>query len=300
VEAFTPAAERRIEVGRAELDRRSLSEQSFREAALLLHTRGYVILRGAIPPAAAAQAAEEFRRVFADCVASKDGDAWYQVGRETGAVFWERNHRWRIFPKLRGPLASPWVVANPLALELLRSTLGHDLRCKFVSSDTCLRGATVQAPHRELGAGETWEPRAYVVNVPLGPCGLDNGPIEVWYGGSHLWRNDVLAPLGFNDDVQDGTNAAAEGLAAALPSRRLELELGDVVIRDPGLLHRGTVNHTPTPRSMLTACFFRRGADHSYGEAAYSLDRELWESLEPEVRGLFGHAFSSAEPAGQQ
>ena len=279
-------------VSGAEREARALSDEHFREAALLLHTRGWVVLRDAIPAGVAAAAEAAFDRIRRDCFASKEGDGWYQVARETQAVFWERNRRWRIFPKLRPPLSDPWIVANPFALALLRFSLGEDLYCKFVSSDTCLRGAEIQAPHRELGAGEQWETRALVVNVPMGPCGLDNGPLEVWYSGGHLWRNAALAAVGYGDDVQDGGNAEAEALAAALPSRRITLDPGDVLVRDPGLLHRGTVNRTGAPRTMLTMAFFRAGEDHSYGDVRFSLDEPLFAALEPEVQALFAHAFA--------
>lgn len=292
MEAFTPAAERPIAITGAEREARALSDEHFRLAALLLHTRGWVILRDAIPAALAAAADAEFDRIRRDCFASKDGDGWYQEARETQAVFWERNHRWRIFPKLRPPLSDAWIVANPFALQLLRFSLGEDVYCKFVSSDTCLRGAEIQAPHRELGAGDSWEPRALVVNVPMGRSGLDNGPLEVWYSGGHLWRNEVLEAVGFGDDVQDGDNAQAEALAALLPSRRVTLELGDVLVRDPGLLHRGTVNETDSPRTMLTMAFFRAGEDHSYGDVRFSLDPDLYAALEPEAQLLFAHAFA--------
>lgn len=281
----------------AERDARALSDENFRLAVLLLHTRGWVILRDAIPADVAAAAETAFDDILRDCFASKDGDGWYQVARETHAVFWERNDRWRIFPKLRPPLSDAWIVANPFALALLRFSLGEDLYCKFVSSDTCVRGAEIQAPHRELGAGEQWEPRALIVNVPMGRCGLDNGPLEVWYSGGHFWRNDVLAAVGFGDDVQDGSNADTEALAAALPSRRVTLDPGDVLVRDPGLLHRGTVNETDEPRTMLTLAFFRAGEDHSYGDVRFSLDESLFAALEPEAQALFAHAFApSPEP----
>jgi ectoine hydroxylase-related dioxygenase (phytanoyl-CoA dioxygenase family) len=285
--------EQPILVTEEERTRRTLSEANFRQAALLLHTRGYVIFKGAIPIDLAEEASRCFEVIFRDCVASKNGDGWYQVARETQAVFWERNYRWRIFPKLRYPFGSSWISANPFALQLLRFLLGPDFYCKFVSSDTCLKGAVIQSPHRELGAGAAWTPRAYVVNVPLCYCGLENGPLEVWYGGSHLWRNEVLQSLELHDDVQDGENPEMERLAAMFPSRRIILEPGDLLVRDPGLLHRGTVNQTDAPRSMLTVCYFRKGEDHSYGNLEYSLDREIWQTLESEVRDVFAYAFSS-------
>ncbi|CAN5894302.1 hypothetical protein BH11VER1_BH11VER1_01700 [soil metagenome] len=297
MEACTHAQEGILHISEEERDQRVLSEAHLRQAALLLHTRGYVILREAMPLTLAMEARDHFRDIFADCVASKEGDGWYQIARQTKAVFWERNFRWRIFPKLCPPLSDAWITANPLALQVVQHHLGPDIYCKFVSSDTCLKGAVIQSPHRELGSGDQWEPRAYVVNIPMGPCTLDNGPLEVWYTGSHLWRNEVLRRLEFDDDVQDGRNPEAEAHASLFPSRRVELELGDVLIRDPGLLHRGTVNQTDEPRSMLTICFFRKGETHSYGEATYNLDRELWEGLDPLGKALFAHAFPSPDPA---
>jgi ectoine hydroxylase-related dioxygenase (phytanoyl-CoA dioxygenase family) len=112
-------------------------------------------------------------------------------------------------------------------------------------------------------------------------------------GGSHLWRNEVLHSLDLRDDVQDGANPEMERLAEMFPSRRIVLEPGDVLIQDPGLLHRGTVNRTDEARSMLTICYFREGESHSYGKVEYSLDREIWEGLEPEVRAVFAPAFSA-------
>ncbi|MFC7483550.1 phytanoyl-CoA dioxygenase family protein [Luedemannella flava] len=126
------------------------------------------------------------------------------------------------------------------------------------------------------------------MNIPLRRCGLDNGPLEVWPGGSHLWRDDVLrGRLGFDDTVQDGRNPDFEWLASLFPSRRVVLDPGDLLIRDPALMHRGTVNHTDQPRTMLGVCYFRDGLYHNYGHLGLSLDRELFERLAPEIQPLF-------------
>ncbi|WP_173085982.1 phytanoyl-CoA dioxygenase family protein [Phytohabitans rumicis] len=199
-------------------------------------------------------------------------------------------------PRLRAPFDSPWVLANPFAMQLLRGMLGPNYQCKFVSSDTCLNGAEIQSPHREMDPGLSWEPRGYVVNVPLHRCDLDNGPLEVWPCGSHLWRDDVIrGQLGFDDTVQDGRNPDFEWLASLFPSRRVALDPGDVLIRDPALMHRGTVNHTDRPRTMLAICYFRDGLTHNYGHLDLNLDRELYEGLAPHVRHLFSAALE--EPA---
>lgn len=290
-----PGQDQAIHVSPLEIHQERLSAEQERLAGLLLHTTGYVVLKGAIPSVVLDPVREAFERIYQDCRASKEGEGWYQVARQTQAVFWERNQRWRIFPKLVAPLDSPWLLANPLVTPLLGLLLGEGYFCKFVSSDTCTRGALLQSPHRELGAGCSWEPRAYVVNVPLCSCGPANGPLEVWPGGSHLWRNALLERLGLNTDVQDGRNPDCEHFANLFPSRKVLLDPGDVLIRDPGLLHRGTVNHTDQPRSMLTLCYFRAGHVHDYGRVGYNLDRATWERLDPGVKSLFAHNFPSVE-----
>ena len=291
MDAETPGQLFEITVSDQERAQGSLLPETLRLATLLLHTRGYVILQGAMPLEFAEDAAERFRHIHADCVASREGDGWWQVARDTKAVFWERNHRWRIFPKLEGIFASPWMMANPFAMQVLTELLGEDMHCKFVSSDTCMKGTTLQSPHREMGGGNTWEAQSFIVNIPLGICGLHNGPLEVWPGGSHLWRNELLRRLQVNDDVQDGRNDEFEWFATLFPSRKVELKPGDLLIRDPGLMHRGTVNESDEPRSMLTICYYRDGFSHDYGTPEHNLNRELWEDLEPEVRRLFAHVF---------
>jgi ectoine hydroxylase-related dioxygenase (phytanoyl-CoA dioxygenase family) len=296
VESGTQGQEMDVSVSPDELRAGELSAENCRLGTLLLHTRGYVILRGAIPPAVVATADEAFAGILEDCRASRDGHSLRlagmggikcRIGRQTQTVFWERNHRWRVFPRLQAPFNNPWILANPLAIQLLQRLLSKDFKCKFVSSDTCMNGAEIQSPHREMDPGTSWEPPAYLVNIPLHRCDLRNGPLEIWPCGSHLWHDDVIRELGFDDTVQDGLNPELERLASLFPSRRVVLERGDLVIRDPALMHRGTVNHTDKPRTMLTVCYIRAGLTHNYGRLDLSLDRELYERLAPEIRHLF-------------
>jgi ectoine hydroxylase-related dioxygenase (phytanoyl-CoA dioxygenase family) len=281
-----------FEIGVSEEERAAgrLSPESFDTAALLLHSVGYVVLRDALPRELVGEAREDFGDILRDCIESREGEGWYQVSRRRQAVFWERGERWRIFPKLRPPLGDPLLFANPLVTSLLGELLGSDLRCKFVSSDTCIRGSTLQAPHRELGAGGAREPVAYIVNIPLSRNTRRNGPLEVWPAGSHLWSPQVLERHGLSDEVQDGSNPALEEFARRIPSELLLISPGSILIRDPGMLHRGTANRTRKPRTLLTVCYLRRDYDYDYGSAEYNLDDELFEGLDPSVQRLFAEA----------
>jgi ectoine hydroxylase-related dioxygenase (phytanoyl-CoA dioxygenase family) len=273
-----------------------LDHDHFRTAALLLHTAGYVVLRDALPRAFLTEVRAAFEDILRDCERSRDGDGWYQVSERHRAVFWERGSRWRVFPKLRPPLSDLRLLANPLVVPLLGELLGEGFRCKFVSSDTCLRGSTAQAPHRELGAGGEREPVAYIVNVPLSRNTERNGPLEVWPSGSHLWSAEALRRQGLSDEVQDGENPGILEFSRRLPSERLLLDPGSILIRNPGMLHRGTPNRTRRPRSMLTVCYLRRGYDWDYGAEEYNLDSQLFAELAPEVQRLFPRSEDPHKP----
>lgn len=267
-----------------------LGPEQHRRAALLLHTAGCVVLRNLLPLEFVERMNAAFLRIFADCMRSKQGDSWYQVSAQERAVFWERAARWRIFPKLRPPFDSEALLANPLLMPLLEELIGRDFFCKFVSSDTCVRGSMLQAPHRELSAAGAAEPCAYILNLPVMPCGLNNGPLEVWPTGTHLWQPAMLERYGLSDDMQDGENPAMEAFARHFPSTRMVLEPGSVLIRDPGMLHRGTPNQTDEPRTMLTICYLRRGHSHDYGDPRFNLDETLYDALPPAAQRLFATA----------
>jgi hypothetical protein len=81
--------------------------------------------------------------------------------------------------------------------------------------------------------------------------------------------------------VQDDPNPDVEVLAGFIPSTLIELRPGDLMIRDPGMLHRGTPNPTAEPRTMLTAGYFRSDYYYPYGDPRYNLDDELYRELEP-------------------
>jgi ectoine hydroxylase-related dioxygenase (phytanoyl-CoA dioxygenase family) len=218
------------------------------------------------------------------------------VGAATKTIFWQRNSRFRIFPRLTGPFGSRFVLANPFALSILTETLGDGLYCKSVSSDTCLKGALRQAPHRDLDFYDGAKPFGATVNIPIMHCGLHNGPLEVWPGGSHLWHGEMFFKFGVLPFVQDGTNPTVEALMEHLPSKKIDLVPGDLLIRDPGMWHRGNPNPTDEPRTMLTTSYFRRTFYYDYGDPLHNLDDGLFAALDPSIKSMFAYAFDKTSP----
>ncbi len=264
---------------------------------MLLHARGYVLLNGAVPEALVTEMREKFRTIYSDCQETMATDRRTQLmtGKATNTVFWERKARFRIFPRLSPPFSDPYVLANPFALAILNETLGESFYCKSVSSDTCVKGAIRQAPHRDLDFYDGAKPFGATVNIPIMHCGLHNGPLEVWPGGSHLWHGEKFLSFGVRPFTQDGDNPTVEAFAAHVPSKKIELRPGDLLIRDPGMWHRGNPNPTDEPRTMLTTSYFRADFFYDYGDPLHNLDRELFEALDPSVRGLFNYLYDAKD-----
>jgi ectoine hydroxylase-related dioxygenase (phytanoyl-CoA dioxygenase family) len=259
-------------------------------AGLFLHCRGYVILRKALSVDLVERLRCAFAGVYDDCRASSAGAAGRLCAMATRAVFFERASRWRIFPRLEPPFDDVRVVANPLAVLVMRDLLGDDLYCKSVSSDTCVSGAMLQSPHRDIEFYKSGEPYGAIVNIPLVHCGTHNGPLEVW-PGSQFWHEKVVAQYGMKPFIQDGRNPVVEQLASHLPSRLLELWPGDLLVRDPGMWHRGTPTLSSEPRTMLTMAYFRRDYRYGYGHARYNVDDALFANLAEPVKTLLEHSF---------
>lgn len=279
-------------------ERRSgrLSGENQQLGCLLLHTRGYVILRNAIPESLISELRSSYGETYDRYLAEHDegsGITWFDEapGAGHGAV-WERAGRFRIFPRVQGPFADRYVLRNPFVDPLIGAMLGKDYYCKFLSSDTCVRGSTLQAPHRDIDFYDRDKPFGYLVNTPLVPSGMHNGPIEVWPGGSHLWRSEQFARFNLQPFVQDGENPEIEHLAGYLPSKKITLLPGEVLIRDPGMWHRGTPNPTDEPRIMLTSGYFRREYYYQYGDVAYNLDVDTYRAMPSDIARLFAPHFS--------
>lgn len=272
-----------------------LTQDNRRLATHLLMCNGFVLLRGALPLELVAMMKRQFDDIESDCLSSAGGKSlqdipWRSMG---GTAFWIANGRLRAFIRMQGAFADPRVVANAFALEVMENVLGAGFYCNSVSSDTCMAGSSFQAPHRDIGFYPSGRTRGTLVNIPLMHCGDHNGPLEIWLGGTHLWTRESFEMAEMRAFDQDVPNPAIELFARRLPSVRLELLPGDLLLRDPGSLHRGTPNPTSESRVMLTVGYFREGETYPFGDASYNLDEDLFEQLHPSVRGLMEFRFRS-------
>lgn len=143
----------------------------------------------------------------------------------------------------------------PFVMPILADLLGESLTCRYMTSDTCMNGSILQSPHSDILMNDAfvdnhWKARGYVVNVPVTECGLHNGPMEVWPGGSHLWTSDMMKKHNLEPYTQDGRNPRVERFAEYLPSVKVAFKPGEILIRD---LACG-IEARPTPSTSHARC----------------------------------------------
>ena len=140
--------------------------------------------------------------------------------------------------------------------------------------DVPVRGSIRQEAHvdfrRPLFAEEPdllLPPYQMVVSFGLARIARGDGPIEIAAGTHRMVR-------------QEGLRAVQAERIAMQP---VPLEVGDVLIRHPWALHRGTPNTSETPRALVSIRYVRRWyADDS--REVNAMPRAIWEGLTVEQR----------------
>ena len=142
--------------------------------------------------------------------------------------------------------------------------------------DVSLRGSDYQGIHADyqrplFAETPNLSLPAYMLVVSFGLVRIvpENGPIEIAPRTHRMPRMEALQAV-----------EAGEIEMQAVP-----LEIGDVLIRHPWALHRGTPNTTDIPRALVSVRYVRRWYTDDSREAD-SLPHSLWESLSPEQRNM--------------
>ncbi len=146
-----------------------------------------------------------------------------------------------------GVFADPAIYEDDDVLAVVERVAGqHPVLCQL-ATDTPMRGSQYQDLHRDTPAlfeewGQETPSFQLAVNFPLCDVTQENGPLETTRGTHRMQRADALA--------------AVERGEIAL--ERIPMQLGDVMIRDVRLIHRGTPNDTDLPRPMVVLGYSRR------------------------------------------
>ena len=192
-----------------------------------LQRDGICMIRGLFDPDVIAQWRRAFTVLFAD------------RARRPGGLAPRERERFYLTLPWQAPFVDPGIFANPVILDVIDRVFAQEYVMVQLGADTPLQGSEYQPIHRDhrpLFSDDFTTPLyALAVNFPLVEVTKDRGPFEMARGTHRMPRGEALARL------QRGEIAM----------ERFLMSPGDVMIRTPLALHRGTPNYTDTPRPMV-------------------------------------------------
>jgi hypothetical protein len=229
-----------------------------------LQERGFCVLKSHFPPA-----------LIANC-----RDAFWPVMTE----YLERNrlepnrgpHRHFIPIPFERPCFATEFFFDPAILEMVRGAMGDRIVADQWGCDVSLRGSIRQVVHVDylhplFAELPDLSLPTYMLLVSLGLIDItpSHGPIEIAPGTHRMPREEALRA------VESGK----------IRMEALPLAIGDVLIRHPWAVHRGTPNVTDEPRPLVTIRYVRRWyADYSRDVNAIPL--AVWNSLTGKQQSL--------------
>jgi hypothetical protein len=185
-------------------------------------------------------------------------------------------HRHFIAMPFEPPIFAPQFFFDDDVLRVVRGLMDDQVVADQWGCDVPLRGSEYQGVHVDYQRPLFPEVPdlalpvyAVVVSFGLVRITREHGPIEIAPGTHRMPRLDALRAV-----------EAGEISMQAVP-----LEIGDVLIRHPWALHRGTPNTTDAPRVLVTVRYVRRW----YADASRDVEElppATWESLTAEQQGM--------------
>jgi ectoine hydroxylase-related dioxygenase (phytanoyl-CoA dioxygenase family) len=229
-----------------------------REYVARFHRDGFVLIENALPREFVATAREAFMKAMEAKVARfalapvKPTDGRDKGNDKVKIDFQPEggNHdlnRWNMHVPTQPEFLTELLIANPVALPVIKELLGPEPVAFLIASDTPFPGSGFQNIHQDF-------PRfGLTVNIPLVDFTEDNAPLEVW-PGSHV-RDGV-----FHTGKADLSEHEIKALVARVPGRRMLIKAGSILIRDQRMVHRGTANTGNAPRPCLAIWY--KNVDH--------------------------------------
>jgi ectoine hydroxylase-related dioxygenase (phytanoyl-CoA dioxygenase family) len=189
-------------------------------------------------------------------------------------------NRYQMHLPFEPPFAVPELYANATVLAILENLFGQDTICTYFASDTPFPGSDYQPVH--LDCRLPFPEAAYgvpvysvVVNTPLVDFTMENGPLEIWPGGTHL--------IGQPKDL--------ETLTKSMPSVKPLVKVGDILMRDARMWHRGTPSHgdgnSTRSRPNLAVVYSRGWFRFENHAVRMKIPSQTYEGFEPQLKKMF-------------
>jgi ectoine hydroxylase-related dioxygenase (phytanoyl-CoA dioxygenase family) len=170
------------------------------------------------------------------------------------------------------PFANELVFANPVIMGILKRVFYQEYVMVQLGVDVPFQGSDYQEIHRDfrpLFSDRIVTPLyALAVNFPLVEVTKENGPFQM-ARGTHLLPRE------------EGLEKIAKGEIAM---ESFYMQPGDVIMRSPLALHRGSPNRTNQPRPMVVMGYTMHWLHTP--KVDLTLSRDYYDSLPEELRQM--------------
>jgi hypothetical protein len=260
-----------MKISQEEREQKQLNAENLTVALRTLRECGYVVLEGVLPT----EWVEELRVAFV-------AELKRAVEGKPEELKKAKGHYGTSSP-MQSPFTDPLAIENPFACQLMESAMGKGVFGYLpYGCNTAWPGSGVQNLHRDTGQLFRGEPYVLpvsivVVNIPLVDFTVENGATEVW-PGSHL----IV-------DRGEADREKQDERAAQMPSVRVTMPAGSVVVRDLRCWHRGMPNRTQIIRPMTALVYFRQfhHLPDTMGSFNPKVPRDIWESMSERAQHLY-------------
>ncbi|MBC7811265.1 MAG: phytanoyl-CoA dioxygenase family protein [Burkholderiales bacterium] len=252
-----------MKVSREEIETGALTTENLQFALREMQDSGFVLLEQVLDRAYINQLNAAFQKQFALHIQQpplKDQIANGRIYVEMSAPF-------------EPPYSDEQLCANPLAVQVMGAAMG-EIVCGFYNSNTAITGTEMQQIHIDMkrllfpGFPVVLPAWSMVVNIPLIDFTEENGSTEVW-PGTHLNSDDL------NLDAR----------YPSLHSIRMNARVGDLIIRDLRVWHRGMPNQTTAVRTMLAIVYNRPWLKLT--RPPIQIPRTSWDNLSTHTQEIF-------------
>ncbi len=237
-----------------------LSESSLQTACSFIRTEGYVLFERVLPESLIETLHQDFLKLLERYIEDSDPNR--------GA------YRYQMHLPFAEPFCRPELITNPLIIPIAENLLGEDLTCNYLASDTPLPGSEYQSVHSdtfnlfpEVPVG--LPPACLALNIPLVDFTPQNGPLEIWPGGSHM---------------MPGGQPMHE-MAPKMHSETVLMPAGSLLLRDMRMWHRGTPNHSDHARPNIALIYSRPWLKSFYPRV--DIAQSVYNALPAQAQRLF-------------
>ncbi|UVI29168.1 phytanoyl-CoA dioxygenase family protein [Paenibacillus spongiae] len=265
-----------MKISAEELTAGKLSPETVELAANLIQVNGHVIFEKVLPDELVKTLFDRYIEILEPYLEEHHDEVYNpKNGFNDGT-----NHI-RLYLPFEKPFIDESIIAHPFVMQMIDRLLGEDSVMHYFATNTSLPGGQKCQPvHADTGSmfgtrcAMNLPISNLIVNFPLVDTTEDNGPMEIWPGGTHLLPDYWYGPKAYSK----------EKLAEHMHSIKGLMPAGSIMIRDDRMWHRGTPNRSGTPRPNIAMIY--APADRAPMHATIQIPEETYKQLSPRAQRL--------------